>query len=783
MTALAASARTTCQVVHSCAETPFNGGVIPRPSSVRKDGAAPSRSSPTNQCHGRRGTLRRQSQKAPSRRSRLESPRAPAEVVNGPKDARKKVAGENRSSNPSADPAGERRPSQRSAGERSKQSGRARRSEYSDQEHQHSRGSDPSTRHRKLPLLGLALVGRNRQDAEEEPGARRGRLLEIEQVGLARGGTRREDFETDSGPSGEPGAQASFRTGRGRVGPDQGARHHHPALRRVAARLQHDVISIGSYGDRVALGVGQQPMSPRPGPRRSRCFEDGDAKLRSGPELVDWSSERNAATRSPLATSSAFAVASSARCSAWRSSVSSCWEAWVTKRSRTTDHWCSMELSRRPPMAMASVRTASAPERATVHRCRHGRERYIAPSRRTATAKAQIGAGRRSHSAPRPRPSRQGLPTSHDDGSERTSVVPQRPDRWSSARSGRRPAVAHHPGGNPRGTRTPSPAGSHRGTGRASGGRSFGSVSRGAVASHFIRGQPARYLLPSRFGRPPAQDVAPGHERTYRVLGSVGRDRGVRGALRPGPTIPISRPSEPSARSRPGLQVVDLSTFDPAEFAGDARRQHHAAGRRNVARALPRRRTGMAGSERDDSRRRHSRAGPADLYFHAGSSGIPLLPLSPWPGMTASLRIFPLVACLAAGAVPASAQNDQGVLIISRAGQEIGRESFRRVVNKADPSVVDSFTSIARFPATKPGLELSAVWGRSGPDAFTLLLDRRGKTEATSQILVAGGRNRITVRVVGRGGESAQRVSRRAWGCHTGRQPFRTVSPDRGTGR
>ena len=123
--------------------------------------------------------------------------------------------------------------------------------------------------------------------------------------------------------------------------------------------------------------------------------------------------------------------------------------------------------------------------------------------------------------------------------------------------------------------------------------------------------------------------------------------------------------------------------------------------------------------------------------------------------MTASLRIFPLVACLAAGAVPASAQNDQGVLIISRAGQEIGRESFRRVVNKADPSVVDSFISIARFPATKPGLELSAVWGRSGPDAFTLLLDRRGKTEATSQILVAGGRNRITVRVVGRGGESA----------------------------
>jgi hypothetical protein len=68
---------------------------------------------------------------------------------------------------------------------------------------------------------------------------------------------------------------------------------------------------------------------------------------------------------------------------------------------------------------------------------------------------------------------------------------------------------------------------------------------------------------------------------------------------------------------------------------------------------------------------------------------------------------------------------------------------------------VDSLTSIARFPATKPAVEVSAIWGRSGPDAFTLLLDRRGTGIATTQILVAGGRSRITVRLIGQGGESA----------------------------
>jgi hypothetical protein len=123
--------------------------------------------------------------------------------------------------------------------------------------------------------------------------------------------------------------------------------------------------------------------------------------------------------------------------------------------------------------------------------------------------------------------------------------------------------------------------------------------------------------------------------------------------------------------------------------------------------------------------------------------------------MNLPLRVLPLVMCLSAGPVPATAQNDQGVLIISRGGQEIGRESFRRVANRSDPSIVDSLTSIARFPATKPALELSAIWGRSGTDAFTMLLDRRGTGVATSQILVAGGRSRITVRLVGKGGESA----------------------------
>ena len=93
ITALAASARTTCQVAHNWADTPFSGGVMPRPSSVRKDGAAPSRTTPTTRCQGCRGALRRQSQIPASRSNRLERPSAPAEVVNGPKEARKNVAG------------------------------------------------------------------------------------------------------------------------------------------------------------------------------------------------------------------------------------------------------------------------------------------------------------------------------------------------------------------------------------------------------------------------------------------------------------------------------------------------------------------------------------------------------------------------------------------------------------------------------------------------------------------------------------------------------------------
>jgi len=81
------------------------------------------------------------------------------------------------------------------SGERSKQGGRARPPQNSDEEYQQSRGSDPLTRHREFPLLGFALIGRDRKDAEEEPGwggVRLCRFYEIEQVALVRCGTRRE---------------------------------------------------------------------------------------------------------------------------------------------------------------------------------------------------------------------------------------------------------------------------------------------------------------------------------------------------------------------------------------------------------------------------------------------------------------------------------------------------------------------------------------------------------------------------------------------------------------
>ena len=135
--------------------------------------------------------------------------------------------------------------------------------------------------------------------------------------------------------------------------------------------------------------------------------------------------------------------------------------------------------------------------------------------------------------------------------------------------------------------------------------------------------------------------------------------------------------------------------------------------------------------------------------------------------MTLPLRILPLVVCLGAGPVPVSAQSDQGVLIISRGGQEIGRESFRRVPNKSDPSVVDSLTSIARFPATKPALEMSAIWGRSGPDAFTLAKISRKpaehrKREGFAARSAGDGSDEIASGGIGRTPSSPGRACKRA---------------------
>ena len=123
--------------------------------------------------------------------------------------------------------------------------------------------------------------------------------------------------------------------------------------------------------------------------------------------------------------------------------------------------------------------------------------------------------------------------------------------------------------------------------------------------------------------------------------------------------------------------------------------------------------------------------------------------------MAKALRVICLSLCLGMSPAPVMAQDDGGVLIIRQGGQEIGRETFRKVANRSGSGLTDSLITTARFPNLKPRLELSGILQRSAPDAFTFLVNRRGTGES-GQMLAAGARNRITVRIVGRSGESAR---------------------------
>jgi hypothetical protein len=100
------------------------------------------------------------------------------------------------------------------------------------------------------------------------------------------------------------------------------------------------------------------------------------------------------------------------------------------------------------------------------------------------------------------------------------------------------------------------------------------------------------------------------------------------------------------------------------------------------------------------------------------------------------------------------AQSDQGVLVVKRGNQEIGRESFR-VVERGPGRSSDSIVAIARYPGSRPTTEITAVVDRTAPDALTWLCNRRAGRESI-QVLAAVGPNKVTVRVVGQGAESAR---------------------------
>jgi hypothetical protein len=120
----------------------------------------------------------------------------------------------------------------------------------------------------------------------------------------------------------------------------------------------------------------------------------------------------------------------------------------------------------------------------------------------------------------------------------------------------------------------------------------------------------------------------------------------------------------------------------------------------------------------------------------------------------ASLVRLSLLSAALAFPVVVTAQGDQGLLIIRQAGQEIGRETFR-FVPRRNSNVGDSLTAVARFPSKRGKNEVSMVIERLGPSNITMLLNRQVGSEGT-RVLAAVGRNRMTVRIVGRGGETAR---------------------------
>jgi len=127
-----------------------------------------------------------------------------------------------------------------------------------------------------------------------------------------------------------------------------------------------------------------------------------------------------------------------------------------------------------------------------------------------------------------------------------------------------------------------------------------------------------------------------------------------------------------------------------------------------------------------------------------------------------NLRLLLGLVALAGAWTPVSAvaaqSGDQAALSIKVEGREIGHENF--VIRPARPGrpVGDSLISVARYPETKPELIIQGVLQQStSGDPLTFSLDYQDRRRPET-VLASVSPNRITLRRVARGAESAREL-------------------------
>lgn len=106
----------------------------------------------------------------------------------------------------------------------------------------------------------------------------------------------------------------------------------------------------------------------------------------------------------------------------------------------------------------------------------------------------------------------------------------------------------------------------------------------------------------------------------------------------------------------------------------------------------------------------------------------------------------------------AAQTGDQAALSIKVGGREIGHENFVIRPGRPGRPVGDSLISVARYPETKPELVVQGVLQQStSGDPLTFSLDFQDRRQPET-VLASVSRNRITLRRVARGAESAREL-------------------------